>query len=164
MNQVDPENQTPEVFPNPFQADKGIQKIPFRLRIGLVLGGVLGLVLLSFACRLTPNPNGFGTHQDLGFPPCTFIEFFEIPCPSCGMTTSWSHLVRGNLYLAFRSNAGGALLGLATLILAPWFLMSGLLGRWWITPPNMVAGFFTLLGITIVTIVQWLIWITFFPL
>lgn len=164
MNQDLPESPPPQESVNPFHQPAGPERISGRLRIALIVGGLLGLTLLSIAFRLSPDPNGFGTHQKLGFPPCTFIEFFEIPCPSCGMTTSWSHVIRGNLYMAFRSNSGGALLCLATLILSPWFLISGVMGRWWISQPDMVSGFFVLLGITLITIFQWLIWVFFFPI
>lgn len=68
--------------------------------------------------------------------------------------------MRGELFLAFRSNAGGALLAAGVLILSPWILISGLIGRWWITGPDMNAGFYILLGIFVITVVQWLLWIT----
>jgi len=122
------------------------------------------LTLLVTAFCLSPAPGGYGTHQQLGFPPCTVIELFGIPCPSCGMTTSWSYLTKGNLIQAFQSNAGGTLLGISALILSPWLLVSGISGRWWISRPNMFLGFYLLLGITIITLVQWVIWIRFFPI
>lgn len=151
--------------PNPFESKRDRdRRIPGPLRAVLVLGGIVGMTLLGTAFRLSPNKEGFGTHQQLGFPPCSFIQLFEIPCPSCGMTTSWSNLTKGNLIQAFQSNCGGALLGIAALILSPWFLVSGLKGKWWITEPDYVLCFYLLLGITIVTIVQWIIWISFFPI
>ena len=51
--------------------------------------------LLAVAAWLEPSPTGIGTHQQLGLPPCTFWMLFGRPCPTCGMTTSWAHLVRG---------------------------------------------------------------------
>lgn len=165
MNREDPDNSVTPSPSNPYQRNRhaGGQLSGF-FRIALAIAGLIGLTLIIIAVRLTPDPNGFGTHQKLGFPPCTFIELFEIPCPSCGMTTSWSYMIRGNLYRAFRANAGGAMLFLSTMVLSPWFLVSSILGKWWISPPDMVAGFFILLGITLITIVQWLIWIVFFPI
>ena len=130
----------------------------------IIPGGAVGIFLLWTAFCLSPSEKGFGTHQQLGFPPCTVVEFFNMPCPSCGMTTSWSYLTKGNLTAAFRSNTGGAFLGIATFLLSPWLLVSGLKGTWWIAAPDMVAGFYILLGITIVTVVQWVIWINFFPI
>lgn len=175
MTRVKPDRKPPPIRANPGELSESLRddvagplarrsEMTWQPRIGLILAGFMGLVSLGVAVSLPPDPQGFGTHQQLGFPPCTFIQLFEIPCPSCGMTTSWSHLVRGDLYRAFRANCGGALLGLAAIILSPWFLVSGIIGRWWISPPNMFAGFFILLGITILTILQWLIWVFFFPL
>ena len=55
----------------------------------------IGLLLpLGAAVRLQPAREGLGTHQQLGLPPCTFRVLFDRPCPSCGMSTSWAHLVR----------------------------------------------------------------------
>ena len=165
MNREDPDKPVKQSPQNPIRGARTESlQLSIRLRIALFVAGLIGLTLLTIAFRLTPDPNGFGTHQKLGFPPCTFIELFEIPCPSCGMTTSWSHMSRGNLFLAFRSNAGGAMLFLSTLILSPWFLASAIIGRWWISPPDMLTGFFILLGITLTTIIQWLIWVIFFPI
>ena len=70
---------------------------------------LLGGFALAYA--LEPDPRGFGTHQSLGLPPCTFRALFGIPCPSCGMTTSFSHFMHGNLWQAFRANAGGGAVG-----------------------------------------------------
>ena len=48
----------------------------------LTLAGLSGLILLSLAIWLEPNPSGFGTHQQLGLPPCTILFWFDVPCPS----------------------------------------------------------------------------------
>ena len=71
-----------------------------------------------------PSPPGYGTHQQLGLPPCTFWVLFGRPCPTCGMTTAWAHLMRGEWLDACRANAGGALLGLLAMVAAPWLLGS----------------------------------------
>ncbi|QDV82574.1 DUF2752 domain-containing protein [Stieleria magnilauensis] len=84
---------------------------------------VLMLVgLLATAWMLNPNSSGLGTHHQLGLPPCSIRVLFGIRCPSCGMTTSWAHAMKGNLVAAARANVGGFLLvlyalgGLATLL------------------------------------------------
>lgn len=62
------------------------------------LGVALGcLALLFTAALLTPSPDGTGSHTALGLPPCQFMQRTGLPCPSCGMTTSWAWFVRGNL-------------------------------------------------------------------
>jgi hypothetical protein len=102
-----------------------------------------------------------GTHQQLGLPPCTSVQWFGIRCPSCGMTTSWSHLVRGNVLSAFRVNAGGALLGAAALVCSPWLLVSAARGRWLMAPPH--EGVTLAVGLTIVTVtvIDWALRVSF---
>jgi hypothetical protein len=87
------------------------------------------LVGFSLAAALEPDPRGFGTHQRLGLPPCTFRLLCGIPCPGCGMTTSFSHLTRGHLEQAIEANAGGALLALVCAVQVPWCWWSACRGR-----------------------------------
>lgn len=84
------------------------------LWVGLLIG-----VLAAFAVSLamTPAPEGFGTHQQLGLPPCSVRVWWGVPCPACGMTTSWSLFVRGWWGRSIVVNAGGWMLaGLATVV------------------------------------------------
>ena len=74
----------------------------------------------SLAASLTPDPLGYGTHQQLGLPACSFQVMFDIPCPSCGMTTSFSHFVRGEWISSAIANPGGLLLALACAVQVPW--------------------------------------------
>jgi hypothetical protein len=120
----------------------------------LAAGGCL-LAMLATAAWLSPSPQGIGTHQQLGLPPCTFVAWLGIRCPSCGMTTSWSYMLRGNVLGAIEANAGGALLAVTAAVCGPWLVGSALLGRWlggrpreWLTVAVGVA-------IVIVTLVQW---------
>jgi hypothetical protein len=69
------------------------------------------------------------THRQLGLPPCTFYEVTHLPCPSCGMTTSFSLLMHGDLAASLRANAVGTLLALFCLAAIPWGLASAYLGR-----------------------------------
>lgn len=88
---------------------------------------LLGGFALAFS--LTPDPRGFGTHQRLGLPPCSFRVMLGIPCPACGMTTSFSHLVHGNFVPAVRANVGGVLLALVCAVQIPWCWVSASRGR-----------------------------------
>ena len=83
----------------------------------------------ALALALEPDPKGFGTHERLGLPPCTFRALFSIPCPSCGMTTSFSNLMHGNLLQALRANAGGVVLALVCAVQIPWCWWSAARGR-----------------------------------
>lgn len=139
----------------PLQAGPVVPRLRWLDRLVLAFAGCVLLGLLATAAWLTPSPQGIGTHQQLGLPPCTVVAWFGFPCPSCGMTTSWAHLLRGHVQDAFRANAGGALLALAAVACGPWLLASGLAGRWQIGPPR--EGLILAIGlvIVVVTIIQW---------
>lgn len=73
------------------------------------------IVLAWFGCiaaaiYLTPNSSGLGTHQQLGLPACWFYYLTKIPCPTCGLTTSYTHLMHGHFTRAFWANAAGPLI------------------------------------------------------
>jgi hypothetical protein len=57
---------------------------------------IAALGVLVMAIRLAPSPSGMGTHTDLGLQECAFLDRTGLPCPSCGMTTSFAYFVRGN--------------------------------------------------------------------
>ena len=58
----------------------------------LLLGAGI-VVVFGIAVWLKPDPRGFGTHQQLGLPPCTFRSLTGTNCPHCGLTTSFSWFV-----------------------------------------------------------------------
>jgi hypothetical protein len=117
-------------------------------------GTVLASLLITAAC-LTPSAKGLGTHQQLGLPPCTIVQWYGVRCPSCGMTTSWSHLTKGRVFTAFRSNAGGALLGLAAMACGPWLIVSGVRGRWTLAEPRELTVMVIGVSIIVVTLIDW---------
>ncbi|MBN2578526.1 MAG: DUF2752 domain-containing protein [Pirellulales bacterium] len=129
--------------------------IPKHQRLVLTVLG-LGLIGLMVVARLlTPSPTECGTHQELGLPPCTFRVLFGLPCPTCGMTTSWAHLVRGEVLAAVHANCGGLLLGVLAMLAVPWSLVSAWRGRWtgW-TPRDTVAGWVAT-GLLVLILLQW---------
>ena len=71
-------------------------------RIGAAAGlvGIIGAFTLALA--LKPEPRGMGTHQQLGMPPCTMYVLVGLPCPTCGMTTAFAHVVRLQVLDAIR--------------------------------------------------------------
>ena len=93
---------------------------------------VVGLIL-------TPDRHGHGTHQRLGMPPCPSVVLFDRPCPGCGLTTSWTALLHGDLALSFHAHALGPFLylGLTAFALST-FALALRNRRWrdgrWITP------------------------------
>jgi ABC-type glucose/galactose transport system permease subunit len=64
----------------------------------IALGVALAcLAILVVAVRVEPSPDGLGTHTQLGYARCGYLALSGIPCPTCGMTTSFAHFVRGRL-------------------------------------------------------------------
>lgn len=87
----------------------------------LSLTGLAGLSLL-LARWLTPSANGFGTHEQLGLPPCVFFKLTGFPCPTCGVTTSFAHSARLNFYEAFMTQPFGVLAFGLTVVSIPLFI------------------------------------------
>jgi hypothetical protein len=100
-------------------------------RVVLCLGGSLLVAGFLVAAQLEPDPRGYGTHQRLGLPECSFQMLFGRPCPGCGITTSLAHYVRGQWRLALAANPAGLLLALNCTGLIPWFWLSAWRGRLW---------------------------------
>jgi len=100
----------------------------------ILVAGVLVLVFV-IATQVKPyasdgsTPLRMGSHQSLGLPPCNFQRMFDLPCPSCGMTTSFAFLVRGDVVNSVRANWVGTGLAVFCALLVPWCLVSALRGR-----------------------------------
>ena len=101
-----------------------------------------------------PNRAGMGTHQQLGLPPCTFDTIFGIRCPTCGMTTSWSHLMHGDLAASWSANPGGTCLAVATMLGAAWAIAAAARG---VASPQLPRGLAlaSVLAIVAVTLMDW---------
>ncbi len=79
----------------------------------LVAGIALAMLgLLVTAVILKPNPQGVGTHRAMGFQRCEFMARTGLPCPSCGMTTSFAWFVRGNWLASLYVQPAGFVLAL----------------------------------------------------
>ena len=72
-------------------------------------------VVLVIAALLEPNPAGMGTHQQLGLAPCSFWAWFSIPCPMCGMTTTFCHMANVDILNALQTQPFGVALFLGTV-------------------------------------------------
>lgn len=69
--------------------------------------------LFAIAATLTPSPTGYGTHRQLGSPPCLMPILTGYPCPTCGMTTSLAFAVRGQFLNSFHAQPAGLAIALA---------------------------------------------------
>jgi len=124
-------------------------------RAALLGIAVFLIVGFGIAFLLNPDPRGYGTHQQLGLPPCTFQLLFGRHCPGCGMTTSFSHFVRGQFVKSARANVAATLLATVCAMLIPWCLWSALRGRlWMVSDPVSVAGIMSICLATL-TILLW---------
>jgi hypothetical protein len=124
-------------------------------RLVLAAGGATLIAMLAVALWLRPSPLGRGTHEQLGLPPCTFVVVLGRPCPSCGMTTAWARVVRGQLVPALQANVGGTILALAAVVAAPWMLISAVHGRWLHGRPSETVLIVGGLGLIVVTLIDW---------
>jgi len=126
-----------------------------RLTFGFVVLGVLGT-----AWTLQPSPSGFGTHEQLGLPPCAMVRWFGLRCPTCGMTTAWSHCVRGQWRQALRASVSGTMLAVAAAVVGLAAVVSGLTG---ISGPKISMAAFnqTLLTVLGVIVGEWVIRMVF---
>lgn len=121
-----------------------IERVPvgsgWRVRgYALAITGV-ALALLGTAIYLKPSPKGYGTHRQLGYPPCGMMVMTGLPCPTCGMTTSFAHTVRGQWWSAIAAQPAGFLLCLLTVLAAGGGLFAAVTGtvytpNWYRIPP-----------------------------
>jgi hypothetical protein len=103
--------------------------------IALGLTAVFALALYIRPYDGDGRPLLMATHRQLGLPPCTFYAWTKLPCPSCGMTSSFSLLVHGDVWNSLRANAVGTLLAAFCLALVPWNLACAARGRFFFIGP-----------------------------
>ena len=98
----------------------GSTTVTGRRLIGVVVMIVTGTIL-GIAAWLTPATEGHGTHEQLGLQPCSWVARFDMPCPTCGMTTAFTHAANGNFVQSFTTQPMGFILVVLT---AAGFLLS----------------------------------------
>jgi hypothetical protein len=84
---------------------------PYARFIALLVAAA-ALAPLVIGLNLRPSADGVGTHLSMGFQRCTFLAQTKLPCPSCGMTTSFAHFVRGQWLASLYVQPGGFALAL----------------------------------------------------
>src|SRR5262249_35779065 len=98
----------------------------------VIAAGLVAVFVIAW--RLNPyredgTPLRQETPRQLWMPPCPFHAVTGVPCPSCGMTTSFSLLIHGDVLNSLRANAVGTLLALFCLGVIPWAVLSVARGR-----------------------------------
>lgn len=140
------------------------QEFPRRanwwVRGSLVLIAALMSLVFFIATQVQPyNSDGsamrMASHQTLGMPACNFKRMAGMPCPSCGMTTSFALLVRGDVSNSLRANWVGTGLAVFCALFIPWSIASSLRGRLlWVRRVDTMLGF--LIGtFTILMLGRW---------
>lgn len=86
----------------------------------------IALFVLGASRWLTPSPTGVGTHEQLGLPPCGFLAWLGVPCPACGLTTSFAHLAHGDVLASLRVHPLGLPLFVVTSLAVPGALWAAL--------------------------------------
>lgn len=127
------------------------------LRYSLIVVAVALAFLLAIPAFLTPDASGLGTHRQLGLPPCTWVLLTGYRCPTCGMTTSWAWMARGDLKEALTANPAGVLLFFQTAISVPFLLWLSAIGDTGLVRRFGVATCFGLVTIVAIALGYWAI-------
>lgn len=101
----------------------------FLLRLGATAGLLSIAGLFTLALAVEPDPSGMGTHQRFGLPPCTFFVITGFPCPTCGVTTAFAHMIRFEVLDAISAQPFGAALFLVALLSFAWCIATIIYGR-----------------------------------
>ncbi len=138
-----PQDPTP-VPPEPLPLAVVVRPDP-RLKRGVRLGLAAVAVTLAavFGVAVYLNPYGpdgaartMATHTQLGLPSCNMVSLTGKPCPTCGMTTSFALLVRGDVRASLAANWVGTVTALAWAAMLVWAVASLIAGRLWFIRPG----------------------------
>jgi len=88
--------------------------------VGLTIVAVFAVAFYANPYNPDGSPRSMATHTTLGLPPCNFVELTGKPCPSCGMTTSFALLVRGDVGNSLKANWAGTILAVLSAALIVW--------------------------------------------
>lgn len=113
------------------ERDEAAAERPRSREHGLILAGALfGLaVLVAFALWIHPDARGYGTHEQLGLPACKMMEWFGVPCPGCGVTTSVALAAHLQVLASIRNQPFGFLVALSLPLFALWAVRGQFSGR-----------------------------------
>jgi hypothetical protein len=92
----------------------GSPRLSLAGRAVAMMVALASLSVLIVAAWLQPAESGIGTHTQMGFQPCPFLERTSVPCAGCGLTTSFSFLANGHPIKSFAAQPFGFVLAVAT--------------------------------------------------
>ena len=102
--------------PRIFTGTYGTGPLSWTTRALAGLSSLACLAVLVTAAWLSPNPTGLNTHRQLGLAPCAMLETYGVPCPTCGMTTSFTYLVHGHPLASLAAQPAGTVLCALTCV------------------------------------------------
>jgi Protein of unknown function (DUF2752) len=123
--------------------------------VGRLVAGVIAaacLLVLITAARLTPDPRGMGTHLQLGMDRCGMLVSTNVPCITCGMTTSYSYLAQGQVTQSLLSQPAGTVFAVLTMMavwVGTYMAVTGRPSARMIDRVPVTRGLFVLLGIAL---------------
>jgi Protein of unknown function (DUF2752) len=100
------------------------QPLGWSIRCSFLVAAACLAGVLLVARKLEPDPRGFGTHTQLGLPDCAFLMATGRLCPTCGMTTSFAWLMRGQIKHSWQANPAGCVYALLAVPVLLWLVMS----------------------------------------
>lgn len=104
---------SPPAVPRIYATSPVPQRLSMPNRFVALAASLACLAVLVTAVVIRPSPTGMETHRQLGLAECQFLRTSGIPCPSCGMTTSFTWFVRGNVLASLYVQPMGTLLAFA---------------------------------------------------
>ena len=122
------------------------------IAVAVALTGVFVAAFRIHPYDADGNPRTSATHTQLGMPPCNFVVLTGKPCPSCGMTTSFALLVRGDVVASARANWVGSVICLLWAAGLVWAAAGGIWGKMLFVPPGRGELVFTALAGAVLTL------------
>jgi hypothetical protein len=118
--------------------------------LAIVCAGALVLGMI-----LVPSPDGVGTHEALGLPPCGMWVVTHHPCPTCGVTTSFALAAHGRLIDSFVNQPFGLLVFLMTVAGLAVNGVGAAMGRSWFGMVTVRRAGVTLIVTVAILLVSW---------
>ena len=96
----------------------------------LLCCSILSIIAMVALATLTePDERGYGTHEQLGMLPCRAMDWFGVPCPGCGVTTSVALALQGRPLASLANQPFGFLAAFALPAFFLWALLAHLRRR-----------------------------------